>query len=599
MTPDPTCPRCNGSFVEIIDESSPLHLHDDDDDDGPLGGLHGDAFPGFIFRTGAGGVAGGAQPPMGFAQGSGAPLQAGLGGLLMALAQGAARPGSNTNPQSPTSPASQTNRTSRDGQQDNSNRPDGQTNTTRSGATSFGPFGLQWNVQYGSGGDDPYMRSARTQAEQNQRAQQQAPPTLSNFLRFAFGGGDSDPSTSSDQNPSQNQERRGEDDEEPYFHDDGMGGAGGAADGRDFNHDNRGRYHQPPQSPDSSRTAGANQELPPELAALRNLFTGLFGEGGAGGGSLLDILASGAHGGGGGPRGQWGDYVLGQQGLDDIISQLMEQTQGSNAPPPAEEDVIKGLERFTLKDKERISKAKNTDCPTCTDDFLASTGEQESAKAQETGEDDKQQEELMSMPCGHIYHEDCLVPWLRLHGTCPVCRISIAKPSESGQSGPATDTANTNTDGTTNAADEESTASEPRPTNPFAAFMNPFASFSTSSTETETLMGGRVRVTEDGRGTRTEVWQTQPPSSTTVTSSAGGMNSIVSSPRIVSDREEDEFFSGSDAQRGNMRETLRRAAEARMNSENNDGQHRQGQGQRREGGGGSGAHVSLEPDELD
>ena len=31
----------------------------------------------------------------------------------------------------------------------------------------------------------------------------------------------------------------------------------------------------------------------------------------------------------------------------------------------------------------------------------------------------------MFMPCGHIYHPDCLKPWLETNNTCPVCRFDL------------------------------------------------------------------------------------------------------------------------------------------------------------------------------
>ena len=31
----------------------------------------------------------------------------------------------------------------------------------------------------------------------------------------------------------------------------------------------------------------------------------------------------------------------------------------------------------------------------------------------------------MFMPCGHIFHPDCLKPWLESSNTCPVCRYEL------------------------------------------------------------------------------------------------------------------------------------------------------------------------------
>ncbi|XP_057954622.1 uncharacterized protein LOC131148735 [Malania oleifera] len=59
---------------------------------------------------------------------------------------------------------------------------------------------------------------------------------------------------------------------------------------------------------------------------------------------------------------------------------------------------------FIEKEKERDDDGKR--CAICLEDF-------------------EPREEVTLTPCNHMFHEDCIVPWVKNHGKCPVCRSAI------------------------------------------------------------------------------------------------------------------------------------------------------------------------------
>jgi len=42
-------------------------------------------------------------------------------------------------------------------------------------------------------------------------------------------------------------------------------------------------------------------------------------------------------------------------------------------------------------------------------------------------EEYKDGDELMRLPCMHAFHSQCVAPWLRKAGTCPICQIDVCQ----------------------------------------------------------------------------------------------------------------------------------------------------------------------------
>lgn len=89
---------------------------------------------------------------------------------------------------------------------------------------------------------------------------------------------------------------------------------------------------------------------------------------------------------------------------DMLFEQFADPDASSLGRPPAARTVVENL--LTVVMTELDLEKNNTLCAVCKDEIgVGLMGKQ--------------------LPCGHRYHGDCIVPWLSIRNTCPVCRHEL------------------------------------------------------------------------------------------------------------------------------------------------------------------------------
>ncbi|GJN07998.1 hypothetical protein PR202_ga25881 [Eleusine coracana subsp. coracana] len=104
-----------------------------------------------------------------------------------------------------------------------------------------------------------------------------------------------------------------------------------------------------------------------------------------------------------------GDLFVGP-GMDMLLEYLAETDPNRQGTPPARKEAVAALPRLRVREA--------TDCPVCLDELAAGA-------------------EVRQMPCKHVFHDGCIVPWLEMHSSCPVCRhqLPTEEPTTTGSSG--------------------------------------------------------------------------------------------------------------------------------------------------------------------
>ncbi|KAJ3682713.1 hypothetical protein LUZ60_012940 [Juncus effusus] len=100
------------------------------------------------------------------------------------------------------------------------------------------------------------------------------------------------------------------------------------------------------------------------------------------------------------------DFLMGS-GFERLLDQLTQieinAGRGLDNQPPASKAAIESMPTVEIGSSHMDCESG---CAVCQEKFELGT-------------------EAREMPCKHIYHQDCILPWLNLRNSCPVCRHEL------------------------------------------------------------------------------------------------------------------------------------------------------------------------------
>jgi len=95
-------------------------------------------------------------------------------------------------------------------------------------------------------------------------------------------------------------------------------------------------------------------------------------------------------------------------GFESLLNYLMTHDPNNYGNPPASKNEVEKLEKIIIT-KDNIIELKqkmSIECSVCKDEF-------------------EESQELKKLPCSHLFHIECLIPWLKQRNSCPTCRFEL------------------------------------------------------------------------------------------------------------------------------------------------------------------------------